>query len=882
MHDLDTTFIRHLDAGGTVLTAGYRQSRIVRRLYDQAQRDGGRACWPQADVLPLGAWLAGCWRAAAEADRSLPTLLGDAQALWPWRRAAVNFVDSSLVPLHDLAGAARRAWLRLHAHGGNLELLEREWLTRDQQRFRDWARHVEGRLAAEGWMDPERLETALAERAATLDVPGPILFAGFDRPTPSLLRLVEALRGRGVAVEFAAVASRAVAGRLLEAVDTAAETAAWLGWARARLEADPAARLAVIVPDLQERRGALERDLASLLQPELELPGSPGRDRIFDLAGGEPLRATGIGRAAIDCLACAQPRIELDGFSRLLRSRHVLPGDDPERRIRLDVVLRQRGVPAWPPQPLARLAAEAGCHGAAAALEGGAGLLSGGPGHRSADAWAGAFGEVLAAWGWPGGGGHASDEFQAAGAVRERLAELAGLRRTAPSWTRGEAQVELERLLAGPFQPERGYPSLWILDELEPPGVAFDGLWVSGLTATRWPRPATQDPFLPLALQRRLGMPGATAEDALASSLATVSAWRGSAAEVVFSWPRRIDDADAEPSRALPAGLESMPYPSPPDGRAVRLLRASRLEPAGPDAAPRLAGKPRGGARILDLQARCPFRAFAELRLAAAPLEEPGPGVDARLRGNVFHKALEFLWRELGGREGLVGAEPASLDALVDDALDRAMARELPAGLGPRTRALEREWQHAAIERLLEVERQRPDFVVAQVEGRVTRSLAGLDLDLRVDRVDRVEAGLLILDYKTGRASTGQWRGARPDAPQLPLYAALAGDEACGVAFVRAGPHAAGFAGVGSVAGLAPGIEPASRFRPSEDEQAGLEWPALRRRWAAWLGALARAHVEGEATVDPKQPDTCRSCHLPALCRVQRGVSDGDEEPGDD
>ena len=65
-----------------------------------------------------------------------------------------------------------------------------------------------------------------------------------------------------------------------------------------------------------------------------------------------------------------------------------------------------------------------------------------------------------------------------------------------------------------------------------------------------------------------------------------------------------------------------------------------------------------------------------------------------------------------------------------------------------------------------------------------------LRLSVRMDRVDEVEGGEVLIDYKTGDASPNDWLTERPDAPQLPLYAILSeADRLQGVAFglVRAG-----------------------------------------------------------------------------------------------
>ena len=881
MHALNARFIAHLESGGTVLTATRRQARIIRRLYDQARFGAGLRCWPSANVLPLDAWLGARWREATERDRALPLLLTEGQVAWSWRRGAEGIVDSTLVAMADLSGAARHAWQRLALHGGDLGMLDREVLTGDQRQFRDWARYVTGQLRDEGRVDPGLLLPAVAAQAASIEVGDPLLLAGFDRPVPALHALLRGLVAQGWQADIAPLAAEAHGGRTCAAADPVAESDSWLAWLRARLAADSGARLAVIVPDLAARRAWIERRLEAALQPQLGLPGAREHDRVFDLAGGEPLDALGIGQAALDCLAASAARVEFTVFSRLLRSRHVAAADGPDDRSRFDIGLRRNGTFEWPGAELARRARAAECPAIASGIEAARRVLAEGARRRPTDAWARCFGEVLAAWGWPGAGPLASDEFQAAEALRDRLAEFAGLARTAPLLTAGEALAEFARAVAAPFQPERGQPSVWIYDSLEPPGIGFDGLWISGLTAAQWPRAVTQDPFLPRGLQRRLGIPGASAEDTLAQALRTVAAWQGSAGEVVFSWPLRVDDAAAEPSRLIPAGLRGHEPMVPVPDYAADLAASASLEVVDDDRAPPLVERGYGGARILELQAKCPFRAFAELRLAARPLEEPGLGVDARVRGNLLHAALEAIWRDLHDRAGLDRLDPEALDALVGAALDRAIARELADEVGPRAAELEREWQRSAITRLLELDRQRESFEVVDIEATLSKKFAGLDLELRVDRIDRVGDGLLILDYKTGRATTSQWRGSRPDSPQLPLYALLAGESVDGIAFVKAGAHEAAFRGIGATAGLLPGLDAADKFKLTDEQEAGFDWSEVRRRWSGWLEALARAHRDGVARVDPKQPQTCRTCHLATLCRVTADPEAAEEGQGD-
>lgn len=869
--------LAHLAAGGSVVTATRRQARLLTAAFNRSRAEAGLRAWRSPDVVPIAAWAAERWAEAEARAGSLPLLLAEQQAEWPWRMRASMDGESLLDP-RDLAAAARRAWIALRRYGGQTEQCRDPGATRDQQAFAGWAHAVEHDLDAKGWLDPGCLPQALTTHAARVP-PGPaLLLAGFRELPPNLRALVEAFAGQGWNLGIAPLAGPAGRTATLAAPDPAAEIDAMLSWLRERLGAQPGGRYAVYVADLDSRRFELERAFESVLQPELELPGSTERDRLFDFAGGPPLASLGVVDAALAALESGSFRLDLPLASRLLRSRYLGPLDESETRTRLDGALRAGGVGSCTPGALATRARAGRCEGFARCLEESAGVLRG-PGRRApADLWATAFGAALAAWGWPGGRPLGSDEYQAAQALREHLSDLAALARLVPAMTLAEARSELARLARAAFQPERGEASVIVYDTLEAPGIGFDGLWATGMTAADWPRAAAPEPFIPIPVQARLGMPGATAEAVLQEAVDVTQAWIGSACESVFSWPLRRDDAALEPSRVLPVAVAEMSPPARSPSRARIALAAGATAPVADDAPPPVeAGAVRGGSRILDLQAKCPFRAFAELRLGADRLEQPGAGIDARVRGQILHRALEFLGAELPDEASLRAASAERLEESVELAISESMRRELPAGTGESLEALEREWQRAALAGFVSAELGREPYAIVATEQRLETTLAGLPLRLRVDRVDRVREGLVVIDYKTGRCSTTQWRGARPDAPQLPLYAVLRGPEVQGAVFAAVGPGQTRYRGVASVAGLLPGVEAAERFRLTEDRQAGFGWSEIRARWTAWLAELARAFLEGEARVDPKLPQTCRGCHLGTLCRV-RPAADAEAE----
>ena len=867
----------HLGRGGTVLTPGRREARHLRRLYDAAQLAARRKAWPTADVMPLAAWMATRWAEVAAADPTLPTLLDEGQAIWPWRGRVDAGAAGSLLAAHDLAGAARNAWVALGRYAGTLDLLDLQAITRDQRMFLRWARQVEADLASRGWLDPGLLEGALATQAQRLGRGRDLLLAGFGRRAPALDRLLESLSRGGLSVELANEPRASTGGHVYAASEPEDELQAIAHWLRVRLLEDPASSLAVIVPDLSSRRDVLERILESALQPELELPGAQERDRVFDLAGGPPLAGLGVVDAALSCLEAAGSAVDAPVISRLLLSRYISTGDSDAHRTRLELRLRDTGVARWPAAALASFARQAACPGLASALEAVAACREA-PRQRSVEQWAQGFGNVLLGWRWPGDEALTSDEYQAAQALRDRLSEFAALARTAPPMDYATTLAEFGRLAQGPYQPERGDPGVLVFDRLEPLGAGFDGLWVAGLGAPAWPRAASPDPFIPVWVQERLGMPGATGPSCLAEAVATTEAWLNSAPEVVFSWSVLQDDARVERSRILPCDLTALAVTGREPGQAMSLFAVGCAEPVGDDLAPPLdPPDARGGSRIFELQSQCPFRAFAELRLGARPLEQPQAGVDARRRGAVLHRGLDLLWGALGNRAGLDQAD-AALQALVDQCIERALSERLPASLGRQLWELERSWQRAAITRELELEREREDFEVIAREDPIYEQLAGVPLKVIPDRADRLpDGGILLIDYKTGEPKIGHWQGARPEQPQLPLYAILRGEGVVGIAFAAVSAQRAHYLGVGRSADLLPGLKAAEAFHADGGKQAGYSWEDLRRGWTGTLTALANAHLSGEAAVSPKAPSTCRYCHLSTLCRVSGQLPQAEE-----
>jgi RecB family exonuclease len=142
-------------------------------------------------------------------------------------------------------------------------------------------------------------------------------------------------------------------------------------------------------------------------------------------------------------------------------------------------------------------------------------------------------------------------------------------------------------------------------------------------------------------------------------------------------------------------------------------------------------------------------------------------------------------------------------------------------------------------------------------------AVAGVELNGRIDRMDKLEAGgHALIDYKAGRPTPNEWIGERPDDPQLPLYALNAKEDIAAVAFARLKTGEMRYMGFSSREDLIPKVKQS------------LDWAALLAGWKKELDALGSGFASGDARVDPKKLlQTCRYCDLQPLCRVYERVN---------
>ena len=871
-----------LEAGGELVTATPRQARALQAAFGRAAAKEGRAVWSTPRITPYRAWLGE--RVRVLDDR--PQLLEPYAAERLWQQIVRDSeAGAGLMNVRAAAAEAARAWAL--AHEWQLPLQALAPTNPDEQAFYDWAREFRRRTAALGVLDGARL-AALYAQHATPGGAAPIGFHGFAEQTPARAALCSALQRGGAVPQELTLTREPVAGTSLAPATAGAECEAIAGWLAAQLRREPAARLVVLLPELGTRAASLARLLDDRLAPELLTPGAA--DARAYAFGVEPaLAEQAVVEAALGLIGLGAGEVELLALGRLLRSPYVPAGEgEAARRAQLDAALRAAGVSRLALHELPRqLRAMSPAQSEfALLLEAVRGALAGDR-LRPPAVWADAFQRALRVARWPLGRALGPREYEAARALSEAVASLSALAPLLPTLSFAEARAELQALVAAtPFGGDNSDPQVLVLEGLEDPALPCSGLWVAGLNADRFPGSAQPTPLLPLPLQRACAVPGSSPALMLAAARRALGGWRRAAPQLVLSAPRQDDDGPLVRSALVPQAVE--PPPSPPvPGRAAELRAAARLE-SWNDAAglPALAGTHlQGGVKVLELQSRCPFRAGAELRLGAEPLATPQAGLSARLRGILAHEALKEFWSALDSHAALCALDEAGREQMAHAAVERARHQCRPPLPGTRLVALECEWLVAAIVALAALETRREPFVVQALEQKAELEVGGYTLNLRLDRVDRLADGsMVLLDYKTGSGRPRRWIGPRPDAMQLAAYALARAEPTCAVALALLPPAHTAFIGLAARAAVLPAVGALADARPTELR--ALAWPDLLTIWRRLAAGLAQQHAQGTAAVDPA-PGACDHCRLPGLCRIGTvGTDEEDlragEEAGDD
>jgi probable DNA repair protein len=423
------------------------------------------------------------------------------------------------------------------------------------------------------------------------------------------------------------------------------------------------------------------------------------------------------------------------------------------------------------------------------------------------------------------------------------------------------------------FAPESEDAPVQVMGAYAASGQSFDAIWFLGATDTSWPPAGRPNPLLPIALQRELGMPHASAAENSALAHQVMARIAESSGAIVYSCAQMSDESVQRPSPLVSSFAPATFAVAAPAPHTIS------LETVADDTwVPLLnAGLSSGGHTPLKRQAECPFQAFVFHRLAARELPVAGRGLSPADRGNLFHRVMQGIWSEdVGGYTHLTGhadllhaTATGTLRPLVAGHTAAAI-RWLGAECGdPWQRAYLKAEEERTIDLVIDwlaIEASRQPFHVAQVEERSSIFVGELALTVRADRIDDVAGGKLLIDYKTGEVSTASWDGPRPEQPQLPLYAAFGhANDLVGGVFAQVRRPKLVFKGRVND----PNANLSEKLTAKDAQLIEAYDPEMVEQWRGTLLNLSESFVRGEAQVDPHvYPKSCQYCPLDGVCRV--------------
>jgi probable DNA repair protein len=909
-----------------ILTPNQRLSATLHKLHHQQQLSQHHTTWLTPNILPITTWISQLWKDYTHKTfADCPLLLTQAQEQYLWEKIILSTKDhEQLLQISETADLARAAWSLLMQWQVDINhpLFES---SEDYIALQHWVRAFQSRSQKNNWVDAALLPNKIMEKISAGEIipPATIMTYGFTEYAPQLKQLFAACERVGSVISkleisndegsslrglsLRALSSEAITGRsnpdtnehwiassqktLLATTDLHTHTVqgdckrislqdkereiqTMARWAQALHEQQPLARIGCVIPSLDKIRDRVLQLFSEVFAADDTYTVDLQR-AAFNLSAGKSLAQCPVVNTALQILSLRKKNLGVEALSYLLASPFVGEAEGERiRRAQFDHQLRKNNSNLINLDTLTNENSKLhkSCQKLAKRLIKLMPMLEDAE-VKTHTAWAQTFTDMLSVMGWPGERSLNSEEYQMVESWLNLLTEFVTLDQIASAVNFQQALHTLKKMAANKiFQAKSPDAPIQVLGMLEAAGMPFDYLWVAGLDDISWPPQPKPNPFIPKKLQRDLGMPHATAERELSFCNIITKQFQQSAPEVIFSHAEKLDELELQASPLIRDisgisfnDLHLKKYLNPAEKifhhRDVEWIVDDKAPPVSPDE------KIGGGVSIIKLQSLCPFRSFAEWRLHAHAVEKPLPGLRAKDRGQVIHKALELIWNRLQDQQTLLAMDEVLLEDLITECIETALS-VIPSSHAESTQylALEKKRLFTLIHDWLQIEKQRPPFKVMMNEKTVSFSLGELALTMRVDRIDQLEDGSkFILDYKTGKNNdANHWFGARPEEPQLPLYALLDAENTSGISFaqIHTGEHC--FKGISQYEMEMKGVREISDIK-----NAALSWVEQIAEWREIFTKLSADFYQGAAKVDPKDPpQTCEWCALKPLCRI--------------
>jgi probable DNA repair protein len=844
--------------GVTIVTPTPTLASVAVEQFDREQLSRGNESWERPGIHSLDVWMTNCWQDARFASPNAPSLLSLSQEREVWRQI-IEADRSDLFDLRAMASLAQKAARVIAEY--QIPTEGEGWSEHaDAREFLRWHQTMQRRLKAENWITRadlwRMLPPLLAKGAVNC---GPVAFVALVAVSPGLKNLSRALgdsvRNVGISYSHQPAGAPAIP---FESTDDEMNHAARA--VRYLLETEKISSISVLVADLKSHAGDLLRVFKDVLYPN----GEAGAH--LHIQTGRWIEHPVISNALL-LLELAQERIHQASAGAILRSPFI-DGARTERSARamadtklrkareLDYSEAEIEKAVWDCPILYQILGKI--------FRAKRKLM---PSMRL-PAWSAAFSDILQTAKWPAIEHITEEEQRAVDRWNNALSELASLGLVAPPVSLSTAISHLRSILSAPMEAGNWSSPVHFMDANSCEGIEFDRTFLMNMSEEAWPAASGLSPLIPYALQRAHQIPASRPESLVEERERKTHALLASATQVTVTYSGNLTPLLRHAVQITPVDEEH----EWAGATVAQSFGGAELDVQMDERAPALqqSNTVHGGAGIIKSQSLCAFRAFAEYRLNARGEDEASIGFDALERGECAHKALEDIWRELGNQQALKALRMEDLRLLVEKHVEQAVKDDAASGpIRALTSQAERERLVSVILQWLSIERDRArPFTVEMLEDNREVDLAGLKLKLRMDRVDRLPDGSLILiDYKSGVQSYKKLLSDRPKEPQLLVYAAVMDEPVHGLYFGELRNRRARPVGQGAE----------KHFPKQLGTKQPADWDAFLQTSKETVQRLAVEFQQGHAEVAPSH-GACAYCKVKPICRIGALSAGEDEE----
>src|SRR3990167_3748090 len=721
---------------GIVLTANSRLARTLQVDYESSQMKAALSVWTTSKILPFSTWLSNSFH---QTNQDGKILLSDFQELCLWEQVirASTLVQNLWQPIKT-AELIKQAFLFLNLWSIPDKVLEQYSGQLEVDCLIDWLNTFRALLKTKNAITHAELASHLKKQDAQNNsfVSDPILLIGFDDFPPEYQDLLLQLK-KSISIEIKTLPKNnsETMQIILENPESELRTAAV--WAKTALEKNTRAKVGCVISDLANQLSRVKNIFSDVFYDN---------PFAFNISAGSSISEYEMIKIGLKLLSFIQNPIEITQLSSLLQSPYLCFDEiDANMGAQMDFKLRELNYLTILPENLYHVISlfqntypdNTWLPRIRKFIK----IQNALPEKLTPSEWVKKFIEILKSMRWPGQNTQDSDQFQLLERFKKCCREYAQCDFLFSTMTFNVA-LQLFKNLCNQtiFQPKSHHEPIQIMGMLEASAIQFDALWVMGLHDGIWPQATKPNPFIPIAIQQIHQMPHATAFRELQFCEQITERLKKSAHQVIFSSPAKTDDLIRKPSKLIQniQRITQSELQLNESSSIIKIIFNSKnLEKLEDNIAPSIIdfSKIRGGSHILKLQAICPFRAFATIRLGAKTLCTPSIGIDAITKGNIVHQILYYIWKELKEQSALKKLSNNELEVLIDQNIITALEDQK---IDSYFAKIEKIRLKKIIFNFLEFEKTRPDFKVVDLESTLQVKINNLPLKLRQDRIDQL------------------------------------------------------------------------------------------------------------------------------------------------